>query len=783
MREAYRMPRLSASFQKISSAEKRRRAQVYREAWTEIQEEIDKLAEVIRQEALAELRELERYFAGLRRRHEFKASSVFTLALLEATGQGYVDDLNLRISNIQLKRSGNIETRLTGALDKAGEKFSTSTTTRLGFKHPGFPKEIKGWINTRVPELAESIGDARKRGVMRSVVRGVRSGETLDKIEGRIRKRYKGWAKSSPASIARTEVGFIQARSQWATINKLGIPPNELIKIWLTARDSRVRGLRPRDTSNHVVLDGQRRTFFKRFSNGLMYPRQPGGRASEVVNCRCVMLFERSKKMRRVRPGKFGTVPKKTIPFNQFGDVEPAFSIVLPEELIQAIPSAVRDDALEGARALYNVGKAAEPELSTLFNGIAKLQKGEVHGFAFRLKTRKSILSKVGRLMRDKGLTLPQALDGIHDVNRYTMTFKHKTFVKNAKSAVKAFEKKGWRLIKARNAFGEDMYHGYNLKFEKAGRVIEVQFHTPTSIVIKDPSHILYDQSRELAKGSAKRLALEKGVKNLWNKDILPAGNWKGLPQPGDLLKPKTIRPFTGKPPVFKLPKTVKIPVFKTVREAEEWARTQGIAGVIDYGAMDVKTANDVNRALFDMKNRWGWSPKNVSTINEVGQTLAKATVIGDEYYIKLNTPLWDVKRQANVAGEKAYRAERIERIRDRITAAKNVPGSDAEYWQKTLDDYLDVKRWMVDPSTYGVVVHEYGHLQLFRYQKLNRKGWYRMKTQAHELLMKTAPKDLGEYAQTSFDEYFAESWVAYNKGEKIPTLMEQFITEVREAL
>ena len=553
MCEAHRVPKLSAaSFKKLKPAEERRRARLYAELWGELEPEIETLTEIIRLDALAELRELEGKFAGLRQGRELKAATVQHIASLEAVGQGYIDDLNVTITQIQSKRAPVLETRISGTLDKAGQKFSKSTSTRIGFKHPGFPKEIRPWINSRVPELADKMGVLRKRAVFRSVVRGVRSGETLDKIEGRIRQRYQSWAKSSPASIARTEVGFVHAQSQWATIKKLGIPPNELVKIWLTSRDSRVRGLNPRDNANHVVLDGKRRFLNQRFSNGLLYPRQPGGRASEVINCRCVLLFERKKgKMRRVKPGKFTT--KRTVPFNQFGDIEPPTSIVLPEELIETIPKASRDDALEGARALFNNGKAVEPEISGIFKSVAKSEKGEIHGFAFRLKTRKSIVSKIGRLMNEEAMSLPQALDNIQDINRYTMVFEHDTFVRNSKNAIRAFRKEGWHLVKGNNAFGGDFYHGYNVKLQKGGQFIEIQFHTPTSIEIKEPSHILYTKSCDLPKGSADRLDMEEEIRKLWQEDLLPAGDWQGLQTKGDVLifKPKIPRPFSGKPGPF----------------------------------------------------------------------------------------------------------------------------------------------------------------------------------------------------------------------------------------
>ncbi len=78
-------------------------------------------------------------------------------------------------------------------------------------------------------------------------------------------------------SIAQ-EQGFVQAKKQ--------IP--DLQRQWITARDNRVRGpgSNPASKGNHRRLDGEIRDVGERFSNGLLFPRDPAGKAEDVVNCR-----------------------------------------------------------------------------------------------------------------------------------------------------------------------------------------------------------------------------------------------------------------------------------------------------------------------------------------------------------------------------------------------------------------------------------------------------------------------------------------------------------------
>jgi len=62
-----------------------------------------------------------------------------------------------------------------------------------------------------------------------------------------------------------------------------------LQKIWLTARDERVRDGSNGD-ADHVALEGQIVGYDEDFDNGLKFPREPDGPAEEVINCRCTWL-------------------------------------------------------------------------------------------------------------------------------------------------------------------------------------------------------------------------------------------------------------------------------------------------------------------------------------------------------------------------------------------------------------------------------------------------------------------------------------------------------------
>jgi hypothetical protein len=80
--------------------------------------------------------------------------------------------------------------------------------------------------------------------------------------------------------IARTETTIAMNTAT----NEAGRESGVLIdKEWVSAGDGNER-------ETHAELNGQRVESNEPFSNGLMYPGDPSGDASEVINCRCTFL-------------------------------------------------------------------------------------------------------------------------------------------------------------------------------------------------------------------------------------------------------------------------------------------------------------------------------------------------------------------------------------------------------------------------------------------------------------------------------------------------------------
>jgi hypothetical protein len=83
--------------------------------------------------------------------------------------------------------------------------------------------------------------------------------------------------------IARTEGHRIQCQAGMDACYRAKEMGADVAKKWDSTLDGKTR-------SSHRQVDGEIRELDDKFSNGLMFPGDPSGRAAEVVNCRCSLL-------------------------------------------------------------------------------------------------------------------------------------------------------------------------------------------------------------------------------------------------------------------------------------------------------------------------------------------------------------------------------------------------------------------------------------------------------------------------------------------------------------
>lgn len=122
--------------------------------------------------------------------------------------------------------------------------------------------------------------------IKRQLIVGVKTGLGIVNIARNV-KNVLGGKLWQIKRIIQTEVNAVQAKSRLDSYDKgqeLGL---KVKKQWISTVDGRTR-------ERHRKLFQEVRPLDKPFSNGLMYPGDPAGKAEEVINCRCtiVSVFE-----------------------------------------------------------------------------------------------------------------------------------------------------------------------------------------------------------------------------------------------------------------------------------------------------------------------------------------------------------------------------------------------------------------------------------------------------------------------------------------------------------
>ena len=107
--------------------------------------------------------------------------------------------------------------------------------------------------------------------------------EQVPQLAKLLDEKYGGILPSNGMVVARTETAMISNQIRHEAMKAEGITTHE----WVASQDQHTR-------ESHRILDGEKRSIGQRFSNGLMYPTEPGGPPEEVIQCRCAAVASAS---------------------------------------------------------------------------------------------------------------------------------------------------------------------------------------------------------------------------------------------------------------------------------------------------------------------------------------------------------------------------------------------------------------------------------------------------------------------------------------------------------
>lgn len=151
------------------------------------------------------------------------------------------------------------------------------------------------------------------------------------------------------------------------------------------------------------------------------------------------------------------------------------------------------------ARELVKRATEAEKDLTRTVTGLADRFGGEAVGLDFRLKTEESLTRKIaGDVAAGEG-TAAQVASKMFDVNRYTIRYADDTYAASVQSTIDALRAEGNQLtVKNYWTNAKNPYQGVNVQVtSRTGTQWELQFHTPTSLDVKEGEmHKIYEASR-----------------------------------------------------------------------------------------------------------------------------------------------------------------------------------------------------------------------------------------------------------------------------------------------
>jgi len=140
---------------------------------------------------------------------------------------------------------------------------------------------VTEWLKAHATKSITSILATNLEDVKSIIVAGVQEGQSHYTMANQLKQFYEDRSYWKAERVSRTEVGTATGKAQQVSAEQSGVVKT---KSWLSARDGRVR-------DSHSFIDGETVTLDQHFSNGLDYPGDPGGTAEEIINCRCVAIY------------------------------------------------------------------------------------------------------------------------------------------------------------------------------------------------------------------------------------------------------------------------------------------------------------------------------------------------------------------------------------------------------------------------------------------------------------------------------------------------------------
>jgi len=151
------------------------------------------------------------------------------------------------------------------------------------------------WMQLEATRKVTKVNETTKKLIRNILDRGITSGKSYKEIAKDLRVIKDITNPSRAMTIARTETHTALVHGLDEALKTTEI---EMRREWSTVLDERTRGMNVKDSFNHIIADGEevgQEEPFIRTGESLMYPGDPAGSAGNIINCRCVILYNTVK--------------------------------------------------------------------------------------------------------------------------------------------------------------------------------------------------------------------------------------------------------------------------------------------------------------------------------------------------------------------------------------------------------------------------------------------------------------------------------------------------------
>lgn len=171
------------------------------------------------------------------------------------------------------------------AIQSGASMGKDTVASQKGIEDDKIQQSLQSYLSVKmdgIADLNDTVKDQLSQTLKDAISSGTSHGQTRDELLGILTEEMKGVfnrAVTRAALIARTEtVGAVNGGSL-LYYDSIGVTK----KSWITAHDGEVR------ESHRQAEDQGEISINRTFNNGLDYPGDPNGDASEICNCRCVL--------------------------------------------------------------------------------------------------------------------------------------------------------------------------------------------------------------------------------------------------------------------------------------------------------------------------------------------------------------------------------------------------------------------------------------------------------------------------------------------------------------